>query len=476
VGAPGIFALDLATRVLERVSVSSDEEPGTSSSGSCATGVSSDGRIVAFLSDATNLIADDTNYAADVFVRDRDAGTTVRASVTDSEAEGAYFAGFDGPSMNADGTKVVFASYGGALDPDVGSGVQVYLRDLTAGTTQLISASAPGVAGDGYSGYCFNSQGVDIDDAGAVIAFASTATDLLDTPDPVAGYFDVFVSRPASGDTDGDADGISDGIDADPANASTGFSDGSTSGQVVSVPAGFSVAITDATSADQGVRVVVTGVGGAEVVMSVCDETIHLPAGADAVFTCGSVIVEVAPGSSPVAVVFGGGLAIVSVPPGGSAEVSAGPNGGFIVENVTGASVTVTVDGITTTLDPGQELRGSAWDFQGFASPIDNDGILNVSTAGRVLPVRWRLVGSDGHPITNLASAKLTVTALACGLATTADQVEEYAAGASGLLNLGNGNYQINWKTPKAYAGSCKTLRLDVGDGVFHEARIRFVN
>ena len=39
------------------------------------------GRIVAFYSDATNLVPGDTNNARDVFVRDRQAGTTVRVSV-----------------------------------------------------------------------------------------------------------------------------------------------------------------------------------------------------------------------------------------------------------------------------------------------------------------------------------------------------------------------------------------------------------
>src|SRR5918912_353525 len=43
--------------------------------------ISADGRFVAFDSDATNLIHGDTNGAEDVFVRDLQAGTTVRASV-----------------------------------------------------------------------------------------------------------------------------------------------------------------------------------------------------------------------------------------------------------------------------------------------------------------------------------------------------------------------------------------------------------
>jgi hypothetical protein len=50
-------------------------------------------------------------------------------------------------------------------------------------------------------------------------------------------------------------------------------------------------------------------------------------------------------------------------------------------------------------------------------------------------------------------------------LGATPDQLEEYAAGSSGLLNQGDGYYQLNWKTPKTYAQSCKTLKLDLGEG-----------
>jgi hypothetical protein len=46
-------------------------------------------------------------------------------------------------------------------------------------------------------------------------------------------------------------------------------------------------------------------------------------------------------------------------------------------------------------------------------------------------------------------------------------------AGSSGLLNLGNGYYQLNWKSPATYAGSCKTLHLNLG-GVAHDALFQF--
>jgi hypothetical protein len=76
--------------------------------------------------------------------------------------------------------------------------------------------------------------------------------------------------------------------------------------------------------------------------------------------------------------------------------------------------------------------------------------------------------------ITNLSGATVTATTLDCALGTTIDQVEELVAGSSGLQNQGNGNYQLNWQSPKSYAGSCKTLHLNVHDGVTHDAFFQF--
>lgn len=45
-----------------------------------------------------------------------------------------------------------------------------------------------------------------------------------------------------------------------------------------------------------------------------------------------------------------------------------------------------------------------------------------------------------------------------------ADAVNEYSPGASGLQNLGGGAYQINWATAKIFAGTCRRLRLDLGE------------
>jgi hypothetical protein len=115
-----------------------------------------------------------------------------------------------------------------------------------------------------------------------------------------------------------------------------------------------------------------------------------------------------------------------------------------------------------------------SYKFVGFDSPVDNNGVLNAAKAGQAIPLKWRLLDASSNPVTNLASVKVTATSLACSLGTTTDALEEYAAGSSGLQNLGNGYYQFNWKSPTNYANSCKTLNLDLGEGSPHTALFKF--
>ena len=112
--------------------------------------------------------------------------------------------------------------------------------------------------------------------------------------------------------------------------------------------------------------------------------------------------------------------------------------------------------------------------FVGFDSPVDNAPVLNVAKAGLAIPLRWRLVDATGSAVTNLTTVVVTVTTFSCSVGQTPDQLEEYASGSSGLQNLGNGYYQFNWKTPKSYAKSCKTMHLDLGEGLTHDAAFQF--
>jgi hypothetical protein len=103
--------------------------------------------------------------------------------------------------------------------------------------------------------------------------------------------------------------------------------------------------------------------------------------------------------------------------------------------------------------------------LEGFFAPVRRPNALNLYRAGQAIPLKWRLTDVDGEPITNLTGVTVRASGVACALGATADQVEEYSAGGSGLLNLGGGYYQLNWKTPAAYASSCKAVALEFAPG-----------
>jgi len=79
-----------------------------------------------------------------------------------------------------------------------------------------------------------------------------------------------------------------------------------------------------------------------------------------------------------------------------------------------------------------------------------------------------------GGPVTALSRVTVSVSSLGCSTGAGSDAIEQYAAGESGLQNLGNGYYQFNWKAPTSYAGTCKTLKLDVGEGAGQERTALF--
>lgn len=105
-----------------------------------APAISDDGRFVAFVSWASNLVARDTNLVSDVFVRDRQSGSTTRVSVTSSGAQ------VDGsssePIISGNGRFVVFRSNAPNLDPaDTNKDPDLFVRDMSAGTTNMVCPS-----------------------------------------------------------------------------------------------------------------------------------------------------------------------------------------------------------------------------------------------------------------------------------------------------------------------------------------------
>jgi hypothetical protein len=144
--ATDIFLRDVLNGVTMLVSVSTN---GSAANGpSRQASMTPDGRYVAFVSAASNLVAGDTNAIADIFVRDLQAGTTVLASPGAQPIPPAQIAPFTAPSsseypiISADGKYVAFYSTATNL---VGSGPtfgEVYVRDLAQGVTLWASTNA----------------------------------------------------------------------------------------------------------------------------------------------------------------------------------------------------------------------------------------------------------------------------------------------------------------------------------------------
>jgi Tol biopolymer transport system component len=131
-----IAALSLAASMhlnaVERISVSTGN--GQSNEQSRYPAISGDGRYVVFNSDASNLVPGDTNTVADIFVRDRVLATTTRVSMKSNgtQSEGPSYM----PNIDGDGSRIVFASHGQLL-PNAGY-QNCYLLDRTAGTLQVL--------------------------------------------------------------------------------------------------------------------------------------------------------------------------------------------------------------------------------------------------------------------------------------------------------------------------------------------------
>lgn len=199
-----IFLYTVQSGVTERVSIANDGQQGDGES--TFTSLSDDGRYVAFISAATNLVTDDTNSNTDVFVRDRTAGTTLRVSVSSTGAQSGSPSA--NPVISGDGRYVGFATESAvlaakeavrparfdAVTAATGGGGGggpaipwvIYRHDLASKKTVRISSNNSGTSANGTS----TSLALPAD--GMVAAFASSAANLSCTVDANAAS-DVFL-------------------------------------------------------------------------------------------------------------------------------------------------------------------------------------------------------------------------------------------------------------------------------------------
>jgi len=136
---PDVFVRDTLTNTTTRVSV--DSAGNQANSISDGASISADGRFVAFLSNASNIVPGDTNSSGDIFVRDTLTNTTTRVSLDSAGNQGNSFSIL--PSISADGRFVAFYSNASNLVPgDTNSSQDVFLRDTLTNTTTRVSVDS----------------------------------------------------------------------------------------------------------------------------------------------------------------------------------------------------------------------------------------------------------------------------------------------------------------------------------------------
>lgn len=184
-----VYVHDRLTGVTLRVSVSSS---GTQGNADCSdSSISADGRFVAFVSEATNLVPGDTNNRSDVFVHDRLTSVTSRESVDSAGIEGS---GGMSPSISDDGRFVTFASDSSTfVSGDTNGRRDIFVRDRSSGVTSRVSVDSAGVQANNQC----NLPKISFD--GSIVVFSSQATNLV--PDDTSPWEDVFVHDRRTGTT-----------------------------------------------------------------------------------------------------------------------------------------------------------------------------------------------------------------------------------------------------------------------------------
>ncbi|MGI9600829.1 MAG: hypothetical protein ACR2QE_03020 [Acidimicrobiales bacterium] len=147
-GKKDIFLRDHQSMSTEAISVNPSSVPGDGES--FGADISADGRFVVFSSSSTDLVAGDTNGFYDVFVRDRQAGTTerVNSGIFGAETNGHSYAG----SISDDGRYVAFySSASNVVFIDNNNSSDVFVVDRTTGLPTLVSHEPVGFPANGGS-------------------------------------------------------------------------------------------------------------------------------------------------------------------------------------------------------------------------------------------------------------------------------------------------------------------------------------
>ncbi|MER7959884.1 PxKF domain-containing protein [Streptomyces sp. NPDC096030] len=147
----------------------------------------------------------------------------------------------------------------------------------------------------------------------------------------------------------------------------------------------------------------------------------------------------------------------------------AGGGGGSSLDPDGGAAPAATRAGngqVTITWD------AAAYTFTGFFAPVDNPPVVNEVNAGRTVPVKFSLGGDQGLDI--LAPGSPSSQQVTCNSSAPVDVVETTTSQSGLAYNPETGQYQYNWKTQKAWSGTCRVFTLTLDDGTVRTLNFQF--
>ncbi len=184
-GHSDVFVRDTAANQIARVSVTS--AGGEANSDSALSSISADGCQIAFDSTASNLVfGDDGSKAVKVFVRDRCAGSTEFASLSNGSAQGGVLERV--PALSDDGCLVGMIELSNNLLVPAGGWRAAVLRDRCGGFTNRVDLSSAGEGGNGHT------DGISFSPGGArYVVFHSGAENLVPGADANGAASDVFL-------------------------------------------------------------------------------------------------------------------------------------------------------------------------------------------------------------------------------------------------------------------------------------------
>lgn len=177
-----VFRYDRLVGTMVAVSRSSSGLMGNS--GSFSPSISADGRLVAFSSVASNLVGDDSNGKTDLFVRDVTTGTTSRVSRGDTGTNGPR-----NPDISHDGSRVAFESDATDLVPnDTNRNVDIFVTEVATGTT--VRASLPSNGRDPGHNFSEQSWNPKLSPNGRTVSFTSSVARLVADDTNTCAWYD----------------------------------------------------------------------------------------------------------------------------------------------------------------------------------------------------------------------------------------------------------------------------------------------